>query len=105
VKTSSVHQIGGEVTAPIVKRRVEPQFPESARRAMGGGTSVLIIVRSIVAREGCVRAIDLVLASPFPELNAAALMAIAQWTFEPGRLHGEPVDVEFNLTVNFRVSG
>jgi TonB family protein len=65
---------------------------------------VLIIVRSIITREGCVRAIDLVLQSPFPELNAAALMAIAQWTFEPGRMHGEPVDVEFNLTVNFRVA-
>ena len=100
---SSVQQIGGQVTAPIVKRRVEPQFPESARHAMGSGKSVLIIVRSIITREGCVRAIDLVLQSPFPELNAAALLALAQWTFEPGRMHGEPVDVVFNLTVNFKV--
>jgi len=101
---SSVHHAGGQVTAPIVKRRVEPQFPESARVSMGHGKSVLIIVHSIITREGCVRAVDLVLQSPFPELNAAALMAIAQWTFEPGHLHGEPVDVEFNLTVNFRVA-
>jgi len=100
---SSVHQVGGQVTAPIVKRRVEPQFPESARHAMGGGRNVIIIVSSIITREGCVRAVDLVLQSPYPELNAAALIAIAQWTFEPGRMHGEPVDVVFNLTVNFKV--
>jgi TonB family protein len=100
---SSVHMIGGDVTAPIVKHRVEPHFPESARRAMGGGTNVIVIIRCIITREGCVRAVNLLLQSPYPELNGAALQAIAQWTFEPGRLHGVPVDVEFNLTVNFLV--
>jgi hypothetical protein len=102
--TSAVQRVGGEVTAPTVKRRVEPQFPVSARGAMGGGTNVLVILRSVISREGCVRAIDLLLQSPYPELNAAALKALAQWTFEPGRLHGEPVDVVFNLTVNFLVN-
>jgi len=101
---SSVHTVGGEVSTPIVKHRVEPHFPESARRAMGGGTNVLVIVSSIISREGCVRAINLLLQSPYPELNGAALQAIAQWTFEPGRLHGVPVDVHFNLTVNFLVN-
>ena len=102
--TSALHRVGGEVTAPVVKRRVEPEFPESARGAMGGGTNVLVILRSVITREGCVRAVDLLVQSPYPELNAAALKALAQWTFEPGRLRGEPVDVVFNLTVNFRVT-
>ena len=92
------------MTAPVVKRRVEPEFPESARGAMGGGTNVLVILRSVITREGCVRAVDLLVQSPYPELNVAALKALAQWTFEPGRLRGEPVDVVFNLTVNFRVT-
>lgn len=99
--SATLHQVGGEVTAPIVKTRVEPQFPESARRAMGGGKNVIVIVRCIITPEGCVRAVQLISQSPYPELNGAAIQAIAQWTFEPGRLHGEPVDVEFNLTVNF----
>jgi TonB family protein len=102
--TSALHRVGGEVMAPIVKRRVEPEFPESARGAMGGGTNVLVILRSVITREGCVRAVDLLLQSPYPELNAAALKALAQWTFQPGRFHGEPVDVVFNLTVNFHVT-
>jgi TonB family protein len=99
---SGTHEVGGEVTAPVVKHRQEPQFPESARRAMGSGTNVLVIVRSLISRDGCIRAVRLISQSPFPELNAAVLLAIAQWTFEPGRLRGEPVDVEFNLTVNFK---
>ena len=103
VTESEIHQVGGDITAPIVKHRVEPLFPESARRAMASGTNVLVIVSSIITREGCVRAVNLLLQSPFPALNGAALQAISQWTFEPGRLHGEPVDVEFNLTVNFKI--
>ena len=99
--SSVVHQVGGEVTAPIVKTRVEPQFPESARKAMGHRTNVIVVLRCIITPEGCVRAVQLIAQSPYPELNGAAIEAIAKWTFEPGRLHGEPVDVEFNLTVNF----
>jgi TonB family protein len=101
--TSAIQHVGGDVTAPIVKHRVEPHFPESARRAMGGGTNVIVMINCVITREGCVRAVNLLLQSPFPELNGAALQAIAQWTFEPGRLHGVPVDVEFHLTVNFLV--
>jgi TonB family protein len=102
VTESEIHQVGGGITAPIVKHRVEPEFPESARRSMASGTNVMVVVTAIITREGCVRAINLLLQSPFPALNGAALQAISQWTFEPGRLHGEPVDVEFSLTVNFR---
>jgi len=103
VTESGIHQVGGDIAAPIIKHRVEPLFPESARRAMASGTNVLVIVSCIITREGCVRAVNLLLQSPFPALNGAALQAISQWTFEPGRLHGEPVDVEFNLTVNFKI--
>jgi TonB family protein len=100
---SGIHRVGGNISAPIVKHRVEPQFPESARRAMGSGKNVFVIVSCVITREGCVRAVNLLLQSPFPELNGAALQAISQWTFEPGRLHGEAVDVEFNLTVRFLI--
>jgi TonB family protein len=102
--TSSVFRVGGEVSAPIVKHRVDPQFPEAARRKMSAGSSV-VIAAAIVTREGCVRAVNLLSQSPFPELNGAALEALSQWTFEPARLHGEPVDVEFSLTINFRAGG
>lgn len=98
---STPRQVGGEVTAPVVKHRQEPEFPASARRAMAGGANVIISLRCVISRDGCVRAVQLIKQSPFPELNGAALTAISQWTFEPGRLRGELVDVVFNLTVNF----
>ncbi|HEX9501081.1 MAG TPA: energy transducer TonB [Thermoanaerobaculia bacterium] len=35
-------------------------------------------------------------------LDDAAVDAVKQWTFAPGTLSDEPVDVDYNLTVNFR---
>lgn len=94
-------RIGGEVKAPIVKHRVEPVFPRGALQQMGGGAHVLVIAECVISREGCVRSIRLLKKAPFGDLNGAALLALSEWTFVPGYLDGEPVDVIFNLTINF----
>jgi TonB family protein len=96
------HALGEGVQAPVIKRRVEPSFPANVRLSMGEGRSVLVIMQTTISREGCVRNIRLIRQSPFPELNGAAIVAVAQWRFEPGRMRGEPVDVLFNLTINFK---
>lgn len=98
-----VRRVGGEVVAPVVRKRVEPKFPESVRRQMPQNSHVLVIIEAVITREGCVRSINLVRQSPYPALNGAAVTAISQWKFEPGRLAGKPVDTIFNLTVNFKL--
>lgn len=101
--TTTTFRVGGAVQAPIVIKRVEPQFPDSARRQMGGGRNVIVIVESVISKSGCVRNLRILSQSPFPEINGAAIMAISQWKFRPGYLDGKPVDVIFNLTINFKV--
>ena len=96
-------RVGGDVKAPIVKKRVEPTFPESARLAMGGGKDVIIVIEAVISREGCIRNMRLLTQSPFGELNGAALIALSGWTFVPGYFEGKPVDVIFNMTVHFQV--
>jgi TonB family protein len=103
VNTSGVLPVGGEIKAPVVLKRYEPEFPESARRAMGAGRNVIVIMETIITKEGCVRGARLLTQSPYGELNAAALLAVSKWKFSPGRLDGKPVDVIFNLTVNFKL--
>ena len=95
-------RVGGGVEAPKVLRRVEPKFPESARRALAGGGSVIVVVEAVISKSGCIRSLRLLEQSPFPELNGEALLALSQWKFVPGRLDGRPVDVQFGLTVNFK---
>lgn len=99
---TSTFRTGGNVQTPKVKKRVEPQFPASALNAMGNARNVLVIIESVITKEGCVRSMRLLTQSPYPELNGAALLALSQWRFTPGYLEGKPVDVIFNLTVNFK---
>ncbi len=37
-------------------------------------------------------------------LDQAAADAVKRWRFKPGTLNGAPVDVIFNLTVNFKLN-
>ena len=100
--STSTYRIDGKITAPKVLKRAEPYFPESTRRSMGSGRNVLIIVESVISKTGCIRSLRMITQSPFPELNAAALMALSKWKFAPGQLDGKPVDVIFHLTINFK---
>ena len=98
----STFRVGGSVQPPKVKKRVEPQFPDSAIEAMGAGRNVFVLVESVISSTGCVRSMRILEQSPFPAMNGAALMALSQWTFTPGAVDGKPVDVIFNMLFNFK---
>jgi TonB family protein len=91
-------RVGGDVKAPIVIRRVEPVIPDAARKARVAG---IVIIEAVIDKEG--RVANAKVLKPLPlGLDEAALEAVKQWTFRPGTLNGEPVDVIFNLTVNMK---
>ena len=92
-------RVGGNVTAPAVLNRVEPRYVEAYRRASISG---MVIVEALISEEGVVEDVRL-LKSRAPELDAAAMNAVRQWTFEPGRAEGQPVPVIFSLTINFKL--
>jgi TonB family protein len=89
---------GGDVKAPVVLTRVEPVIPELARKARISG---IVIVEALVEKSGRVAAVQVLKPLPFG-LDQAAVDAVKQWTFRPGTLNGQPVDVFFNLTVNIK---
>jgi len=92
------YRVGGDVKAPILIDRVEPIYPADARR---DGISGIVILEVVVGKDGLVK--DAVVLKGLPEgLSEAALDAVRQWKFRPGTLNGEPVDIIFNLTVNFQ---
>lgn len=91
-------RVGGDVKAPLVRHRVEPVIPEEARKARVAG---IVIVEVVIDKHGRVSEAKVMKGLPFG-LDQAALDAVKQWTFEPGTLDGQPVDVIFNLTVNIK---
>lgn len=89
--------VGGAVKAPLTIHSVKPDYPRFARQARIEGT---VIMRCVIDRQGRIRSAE-VEKSVHPVLDEAALAAVRQWRFRPGKLNGQPVDVIFHLTVNF----
>jgi len=93
------YRVGGDVKPPVVIRRANPFYPESARRNNVMGVVVLEV---LVGKDGRVK--ETAVRKGLPEgLSQAAIDAVRQWEFEPGTLNGEPVDIIFDLTIAFRL--
>jgi hypothetical protein len=89
-------KVGGDVKAPIVKRRVEPKIAYDRSKNYYQG---LLMMEAIVDENGRVRSVRALnhQSGPFTQNYVDAL---AQWEFDPATLDGKPVPVVFNLTVN-----
>ncbi len=89
-------RVGGTVQAAKLIRRVEPSYPEIARRARIQG---VVLLEVQVGAEGSVENVRLIRGHPL--LNAAAVDAVSQWKYSPTLLNGEPVPVIATVTVRF----
>ena len=94
-----VYQPGGAVSAPRLIAEVLPDYPASAlERNVRGRVRLSIIVR----HDG--HASDIRVVRPLdPDLDEAAIRAVAQWRFEPGRLGAVAVDVMALVDVDFSI--
>jgi len=90
-------RVGGDVKAPVVIKRVEPTYNELARHAKTQG---VVVIEAVIDKDGNVDKVKVIKGLPMG-LSEAAEAAVRGWKFKPGTLNGEPVDVIFNLTVNF----
>lgn len=93
-------RVGGDVKPPVAVNRVQPVYPEIARRSRTEG---IVVVEAIIDRDGNVTDARVLKGLPFG-LDQAALDAVKKWKFKPGTLNGRPVPVIFTLTVRFQVS-
>lgn len=87
-------------TRPVKVRDVKPEYTELARAARIQG---VVILRTLIDDEGNVVDIEILKELPMG-LSEAAVDAVKQWKFEPATLGGEPVPVNHNVTVNFKLS-
>jgi TonB family protein len=96
---SGIFRIGGEVSAPVLLRRVDPEYSDTARKARVQGNVVLVIE---VWEDG--RAHNIRLESGLGlGLDEAAVKAVEQWRFKPGTKSGVPVRVGARVDVHFRL--
>jgi len=86
-------------TQPEEIDRVIPRYPLAARTAHIEGS---VVVRGIVRRDGTIDNVEVIKDLPYG-LGDAAREAVSRWRFRPATLHGDPIDVYYTVTVNFRL--
>lgn len=91
---------GGDVHAPKLLQRVEPDYPEAARRAHLEGT---LILEATITAIGAVAEVR-VLRPLNPLLDEAAERALLQWRYRPATLNGRAVPVYLTVTVRFGIA-
>jgi protein TonB len=88
--------VGGSVQSSKLLKRVEPSYPELAKKARIQG---IVLLQVTVDESG--RVADIKIIRGHPLLNEGALSAVRQWEYSPTLLNGEPVQVIATVTVNF----
>jgi TonB family protein len=94
----TVYKVGNGTTQPAVVFKVDPEYPEEARKAKVSGTVALSV---IVGQDGKARSIHVV-KSLGVGLDEKAIEAVKKWKFKPGMKGGQPVNVRATIEVNFR---
>ncbi len=95
-----VYRPGSGVTPPRVIREVKPTYSHRALLEKIQGTVLLELVVTDTGRPTRIR----VIRSLDPEgLDQQAVLAAAQWEFEPGRLAGRPVNVVVTIALDFSI--
>ena len=92
-------RIGGELKAPALVERVEPEYPPIAVRAQVQG---VVIVEAVVDRHGRVE--DVRVLRSIPLLDRAAITAVRQWRYSPLLLNGTPERFVLTVTVSFSLA-
>ena len=95
-----VLKVGGDVKEPVELTRVQPTYPEEARKNKVQGK---VILMAVISEKGSVTKVEAV-ESPDPMLTDAAIEAAKKWTYKPATKKGKPVKVHLTITVAFKLA-
>ena len=85
---------------PVPVYKVNPEYPEDARRDKVEGT---VWVKAVVRKDGTVKKV-VILKSDNEVLNDPAIQAMLQWKFKPAVMDGQPVAVWVAIPFKFKLN-
>jgi protein TonB len=97
-RSSDMVKISQGVSQGLLIKRVQPRYPQNALSMRIQGT---VVLEATINKEGNIS--NLKVASGDPVLARAATDAVHQWRYKPYYLNGEPVDIETQITINFKL--
>ncbi len=91
----------GGVTVPELIDRIDPLYPETARKLRQEGT---VLLEAVITSSGLVEDVRIV-GSAGPLLDAAAESAVRRWRYRAATLNGRAVAVFLTVKVRFGMNG
>jgi protein TonB len=85
-----------EVAESLLDNRVEPDYPDAARRAHIQGP---VTLETLIAANGRVQQVTPI--SGNPQLAESAATAVRQWRYKPFTVDGKQVPIRTQVTVTF----
>lgn len=89
------------LTNPRILKRAEPKFPPGA---IHFGVDGVIIVSVVIQKDGSLASPVVLKALPAPTLTYVAVDALRKWRFAPALVEGKPIETQFILTLNFKLT-
>lgn len=78
-----------------------PSYPAISRRL---GEQGKVVIRVLIGRDGNPLQAELHQTSGYARLDQAALRAVMDWRYVPGRQDGKSQDMWFNVPINFSLN-
>ena len=91
-------RISQGVSQGLILRRVQPVYPEQARQMRLEGT---VELQANISRSGNITGVKQLSGDPI--LGRAATDAVRQWKYKPYFLNGEPIEIQTQITVIFKL--
>jgi TonB family protein len=92
----NILRLNPETAENLLDQRVEPDYPEAARRAHIQGS---VVLETLIGANGRVQQITPV--SGNPDLAGAAIAAVRQWRYKPFTVDGKKVPIRTQINVTF----
>lgn len=86
------------VSQGLLVKKVQPTYPPTALRMHVEGA---VLLTATIGKTGSITAVKVLSGEPL--LAQAALDAVKQWKYKPYFLNGEPVEIQTQVTVNFKL--
>ena len=91
-------KISQGVSQGLLLKKVQPTYPSTALHMRVEGSVQLL---ATIGKSGSITAVKVI--SGEPVLAQAALAAVKQWKYKPYYLNGDPVEIQTEVTINFKL--
>jgi periplasmic protein TonB len=93
-----VIKVSQGVTQGMILKRVQPTYPQQALQMRVHGS---VLLQATISKTGNTTSVKVL--SGDAVLARAAVQAVSQWKYKPYYLNGEPVEIQTQITVNFKL--